>query len=82
MEKVDNYSLLMQAMAAYTDLVKSDLGPEGMVLWLYSSVEHGEVDSLPEKYRPIGNKLLEIFGSERRDFCSALIQEMRSREIS
>jgi hypothetical protein len=75
-----NLDLLMQAMGAYTDLAKGDLGPEGLVLWLYSSVQHGESESLPEKFRSIGTQLLALQGSERRDLCFALIQELRARD--
>lgn len=80
LEKVDNLVLLMQAMGAYTDLAKNDLGPEGLVLWLYSSVLHGESESLPEEFRSIGRRLLEVHGSDRRDLCFALIQELRARD--
>jgi hypothetical protein len=80
LEKVDNFTLLMQAMGAYTDLVKNDLGPEGLVLWFYSSVLHGESESLPEEFRSIGRRLLEVHGSDRRDLCFALIQELRERD--
>ncbi|MBX9893789.1 MAG: hypothetical protein K2Y09_01220 [Nitrosomonas sp.] len=80
LEKVDNFTLLMQAMAAYTDLVKNDLGPEGLILWLYSSVLHGESEALPEEFRSIGRRLLEVHESDRRDLCFALIQELRARD--
>lgn len=80
LEKVDNITLLMQAMAAYTDLVKNDLGPEGLILWLYSSVLYGESESLPEEFRSIGRRLLQVHESERRDLCFALIQELRARD--
>ncbi len=59
-EKIDNFTLLMQAMGAYTDLVKNDLGPEGLVLWFYCSVLHGESESLPEEFRSIGRRLLKF----------------------
>ena len=78
--KIDNLALLMQAMGAYTDLVRTDLGPEGLVLWLYACVAHGETDSLPMKFKAIGGRLLEFTGSARREVCSALIQELGTRE--
>lgn len=80
LEKIDNLTLLMQAMAAYTDLAKNELGPEGLVFWLYSSVVHNEIDSLPEKFKPIGMRLLEVQDNVRRDLCFALIQELRARD--
>ena len=80
LEKVDNFTLLMQAMGAYTDLAKNYLGPEGLVLWLYSAVQHDESETLPEKFRSIGHRLLQLQGTERRDLCYALIQELRARE--
>ena len=80
LEKIDNLNLLIQAMGAYTDLAKGDLGPEGLVLWLYSSVQHGESESLLEKFRSIGTQLLQVQGSERRELCFALIQELRARD--
>ncbi len=80
LEKVDNFALLMQAMAAYTDLAKNDLGPEGLALLLYSSIEHGEAESLPEKLKSVGTRLLQVHESEQRDLCFALIQELGARD--
>lgn len=79
LEKVDNFLLLMQAMGAYIDIAKNDLGPEGLFLWLYYKVQHDEVETLPEKFKSIGERLLEADEIERRDLCYALIQEFRAR---
>jgi hypothetical protein len=70
----------MQAMGAYTDLAKNDLGPEGLVLLLYSSIQHGEAESLPEKLKSVGTRLLQVHESEQRDLCFALIHELRARD--
>jgi methylphosphotriester-DNA--protein-cysteine methyltransferase len=79
LEKVDNFTLLLQAIGSYTGLARDELGPEGLVFWLYSSVRHGELESLPEKFKAIGTRLLEVHGTERLNLCHALIQELRER---
>lgn len=79
LEKVDNFILLMQAAGAYVDISKNDLGPEGLILWLYSTVQQGEVETLPEKFKSIGERLLQVEGIERRGLCYALIQEFRAK---
>jgi len=79
LEKIDNLNLLMQAMAAYRDLVKNDLGAEGLVLWMFFSVSQGETETLPEKFQALGQKLLAISEDQRREFCHALVCELRAR---
>ena len=81
LDKIDNFMLLMQAMGAYTDLVKGEMGPEGLILLVYSSVAHGETASLPQEFRAIGDGLLAVDEDERRELCAALIQELRARDF-
>lgn len=79
---IGNLQLLMQAYAALTDLIENDLNsePEGFVLWLYSSVESGDSDSLPSEYQSIGEQLLKLQGNERRLMCATLIRERREEQ--
>jgi len=82
LDKINNLSLLMQTMVAYTDLVKNDLGAEGLVLWLFASVSHGETETLPERFQVTAQKLLAIDDDRRREFCHALVCELRAKAAS
>jgi len=75
LDEIENSLLLMQALGAYTDLVKDDLGAEGIVYWLYNSVETGSSEGLPEKFRGIAERLLELEPASRRKLCLELIRE-------
>lgn len=79
LEKFDNLQLLMQTMAAYTDLVKGDLGAEGLVLWLFASVNNGETETLPERFQAIARKIFALEDDQRREFCHALVYELHAR---
>lgn len=77
LNEVNNLQLLMQAQAALTDLVKNELSTEGFVLWLYSVLADGDVDTLPETFQSMGRRLLELHEDQRRSFCAALIPKLR-----
>jgi hypothetical protein len=80
LETIDNSRLLMQALSSYTDLVKGNLlWPEGLVFWLYSLAEHGDVGAFPEEYRDLGSRLIEVPLERRREFCAAFISDLRAR---
>lgn len=79
LEHVNNLLLLTQALASYTDLVKGDLGAEGLILWLYTHAEHEDHQALQEKFRPIGRRIAQVPGAQRRLYCSALIFELNSK---
>jgi len=79
LDEIDNRDLIMQALSAYSDLLKDGLGAEGRVFWLFSSVSHGESRSLPEKWRKVGDRLLAIDGNCRREFCAELIEDLNAK---
>lgn len=76
LEEVDNLHLMMGALAAYVDLVPSDLGDEGLVFWLYFSVVCGISEGLPEEYQPIAARIEDLPPADRLVLCSQLIQEL------
>ena len=78
LDEIENSRLLMQTLGAYTDLVKDDLGAEGLVFWLYSSAEAGNYEGLPENFRGVAERLVELGPVGRREFCSAMILELNS----
>ena len=75
----DTFSLLMQSIAAYTHLVKSELDPEGIVLWVYGRVREDNLRQLPEARRPMGLRISQASPSERHATCAALIDELSAR---
>jgi hypothetical protein len=75
--EIDNLFLLMQALAAYTDLVKNDFSAESYVLCLYGSLAIGDADILPGPFQSIGRDLLELQEDERRSICATLIHELQ-----
>ena len=72
----DTFALLLQSLAAYTDLVKRDVGPEGVVLSLFDRGLNDDVQRLPEELRPMGLRLMQLPPEERRAFCALLIDEL------
>lgn len=78
LDDIDNSRLLMQTLGAYTDLVKDDLGAEGLVFWLYSCVEAGNYEGLPDSYRGVAERLVELDSVSRREFCSAMVLELNT----
>jgi|GEM_PF-6260842 len=69
----------MQALSAYSDILKDGLGAEGRVFWLFSSVSHGDSRGLPEKWRKVGDRLLEIDEHCRGKFCIELIGKLNAK---
>lgn len=80
LQEVDNLHLLLQALASYTDLVKDDLGAEGLILWMYFNVVTATKEQLPEKYRDMANKLDELDPDEQLKFCSLVIDRMNEND--
>ncbi len=76
--EIDNLSLLMQTLSAYFDLVKDNLGAEGLVLWLYFSTTVTGCDGLPKQYRKIAAQLKELNRAEGLDFCSELVNKLNA----
>ena len=72
----DTFALLLQSLAAYTDLVKRDVGPEGVVLSLFDHALNDDVQRLPEGLQPMGVRLMQVPPEERRAFCALLIDEL------
>jgi len=79
LQHVNNLLLLTQALASYTDLVRGDLGSEGLVLWLYTHAEHENHTSLPEKYQALGRQISQTPAASRRSYCFALIHTLNVR---
>lgn len=80
LDEVDNLHLLMQVLASYTDLVKDDLGAEGLILWMYFNVVTGTKENLPEKYGEMANKLDEFDPDEQLRFCSLAIARLNESD--
>ncbi len=66
----------MQALGSYGDLVKDDLGSEGLILWIYSCVLSGTWSQLPHHYQSIASKLSELDSKEQLSFCSFAIGKL------
>lgn len=79
LDEIDNCDLIMQALSAYSDLLKDGLGAEGRVFWLFRSVSHGTSGGLPANWRKIGDRLLEIDEHYRRKFCIELIGKLNAK---
>jgi hypothetical protein len=78
LDEVDNLSLLMQSLSSYYDLVKDNLGAEGLVLWLYFNVTLSMKDGLPEKFQDMAAHLEGLGTTDRLDFCSAFVHELNA----
>ena len=76
LQEIDNLNLLTLALASYSDLVKDDLGAEGLILWIYFNVVTKTKDQLPERYRDIANDLDECDPDEQLSLCSLFIDRM------
>jgi len=76
-DEIDNLNLLMLALSSYCDLVKDDLGEEGLILWVYFNVFTGTAEKLPNRYLEMGKMLEELSEADRRSFCSAILTELR-----
>jgi hypothetical protein len=78
LHEIDNFQLLMRALGSYGDLVKDDLGSEGLVLWIYSCVLSGTWSELPRQYQGMASKLAELAPDERLSFCSFAVSKLNS----
>ncbi len=56
-DEVDNFYLLMRAIAAYHDIDKGGLGDEGFVFMIFMCVDSGTVEDLPPEEHEIAMKL-------------------------
>jgi hypothetical protein len=79
-EKVDNLSLLVNALASYTDLVKDDLGAEGLVLRMYFNVVTSTTGQVSEKYREMASELKKLNYNEQKKYCSMIIDKMNQTD--
>ncbi len=79
LHEVDNLNLLARALASYSDLVKDDLGAEGIILWIYFNVVTETKEQLPENYRKIANDLDEYDPDEQLRLCSSFIEKLNQR---
>lgn len=80
LDEVDNLSLLMQTFGSYVDLVKDDLGDEGLVLLLYFSVASGIKEGLPPELHDIAMELEGLSPTEQLNKCSLLLEGMATTE--
>lgn len=78
LDEVDNLHLLMQAIASYGDLVKDDLGADGLILWVYCCVVSGTANNLPEQYQELARTLADLESNEQLSFCSAAIGRLNA----
>ncbi|TNE52542.1 MAG: hypothetical protein EP341_06740 [Sphingomonadales bacterium] len=77
LDEVDNFHLLLQAVASYTDLVQDDLGAEGLILWLYSFVVDGTWSQLPRKHhRALAGEIAAQDSEDRLAACSFAIRKL------
>jgi len=76
LDEIDNLQLLMQALCSYSELVKDDLGAEGIILWLYFCVVNGTKDDLPEQYKDMAIKLAALDPKDQLTFCSLAVQKL------
>jgi len=76
---VDNANLLMQCLGAYTDLLKDQLAPEGLIFWLYCCVRDDDLSSVPANLHPLTTRLQEIDPDDLRSFCAEYIRALRHR---
>ncbi len=82
LDDVDNLDLLFQASGAYADLTHDDLGPEGLVLWVYVMVVKGMTDGMPEELRKYASRLEELDPDEQIRFCSIWIHVMKNATLA
>jgi hypothetical protein len=80
LQEIDNLNLLTLALSSYSDLVKDDLGAEGLILWIYFNVVTETKEQLPEKYRDMANKLDEHDPDEQLRLCSLFIDRMNESD--
>ncbi len=78
MEEVDNLTLLMTALTAYTELHGADASPEAWVLSLYHSVDAGMTEDLVGYPAELVAELGDLSHNDRLNRCSALLKELRA----
>lgn len=79
LEDVDNFPLLMEALASYNDLVKGDLGAEGLILWIYSCAIDGTSDQLPPEHRDMASGIAKLGPDEQFAICSFAIGKLNAK---
>ena len=77
LEEVDNFILIMQTLASYSDISGGDLPAEGYVFYVYHSVECGMTEGLPTTLSKIAEDLERLSQDERLKSCSMLINGMK-----
>ena len=80
MGDVDNLSLLMQAFSSYIDIDVNGLGNEGLVFWIFFSVELGMVEGLPARQHEIASCLEPLCHVKRLEFCSTLLDVLSEKK--
>ena len=76
--EIDNLFLLMQVQSSYCDVAQhSSLGAEGLVLWIYFTVELEVVEGMPKKFEDIARNLENLSREERLEFCSIWLDEIK-----
>jgi hypothetical protein len=78
LDDVDNLQLLMQAYSAYRDLVHDELDAEGLLLWLYHSVNNGMTEGLPTQYQELARNIESLDPDKRLHLCSILVRELNN----
>jgi hypothetical protein len=76
LQDIDNLNLLTLALASYSDLIKDDLGAEGLTLWIYSCVVNQTKEQIPAWYRVIANDLDKCDPDEQLRLCSLFIDRL------
>lgn len=76
MDEVDNLRLLMLAQSSYLDIDKGGLGNEGLVLWVFSHVNSGDVESLPKGWQEVASLMEPLSHYKRLKFCSERLKEL------
>lgn len=79
-DEINNLELLMLALNSYSDLVKDDLGAEGLILWLYFCATHGTKEHLPEQFLEMATKLEKLNSEDQLEFCLVAIQELNASD--
>lgn len=80
MDEVDNFHLLMLAQSSYLDIDKGGLGNEGLVLWVFSHVNSGDIESLPEDWQEIASRMEPLSHEVRLKVCSDWLKEWKGGE--
>ena len=76
--ELKNEELLVQAVAALSDLIPQILDPEGFTVWLYHCASHDLTADLSGSWKKMADKLSQIDPEDRKRFCYEWIQASRS----